>query len=94
MKTIHFTIILLVSLTGCEQIEVTNKTTCLQAYQAIENAKYQQDILEKQLTLATAMGDDAKIVMASARKKELKSATILFETIVEDPKLNCPQYSK
>jgi hypothetical protein len=81
--------LLFVSLTACQREEVTNKTTCLQAEQAIENASYQMDIIDKRIILSS---DDTAKVIANAQKKELELATKMFERILKDPELNCSQY--
>ena len=91
MKKLLF-IFAVITLTACQKTEVvTNKTTCLQAQQAIENAKYQMNVIDTQIMLAS---DKTAITVAKARKSELEAASKLFERIIEDPALNCPQYFK
>ena len=86
--------ILLISLTACQKAEtdISNKATCLQAQQAIDNAKYQQEILEQQLVLAAV--SEVKVNEAKQKKKELSAAMLIFDKVIENPDLNCSQYLK
>ena len=94
MKKLFLIILLGTATVGCQQQspEVVNKTTCLQAQQAYENAKYQQDLLDQQLVLAAISSNEVERNEAEEKRKELKGAMLMFGRIMEDPQLYCSKY--
>jgi hypothetical protein len=94
MKKLFLTTLLGLATVGCQQQtpQVVNRATCLQAQQAYENAKYQQDMLDQQLVLAAISSNEVERNEANKKQKELKGAMLMFGRIMEDPQLDCSKY--
>jgi len=71
-----------------------NKSTCINGFNSLKNAKFQKRMLDQQVLLSTAAGRGEEAAAVGIRVSELNVMISILEQLIADPKLECYQYLK
>ncbi len=71
-----------------------NKSTCINGFDSLKEAKVQKKMLDRQVLLSSATGRTEDAALVGTQSTKLKGIITVLETLIADPKLGCGKYLK